>query len=303
MALGTSPASFLPLYVPDVVMEKPANGHPEMLMTIDPKQSLKGACSLQLREAQNRTVFHGRIYNNGSTPRGHLLSTSARASRRQVGSPPLSWDCVHGLQHWLCHWMVQRRRNTSLGCSSASGSEEFPLFPIKGGQGLGEPELQPHAGVRLPLQLWADVKGHNYQLTPLKTCTESRKRKFLKEQLSWPIYQQGWPRADTTGGMKWRWGLSQTLQRPCCHSWDDIDLGKPRSPQLSQCGTHFSSWIPRKSEFIVWKHPQKMFLGPGDFPGEQIPWDIKAASVLYCLPEKGSGERASWPSSVTWEWN
>lgn len=67
MTLGTSLASFLPLYVPDVVMEKPANGHPEMLMTINPKQSLKGACSLQLREAQNRTAFHGRIYNNGST--------------------------------------------------------------------------------------------------------------------------------------------------------------------------------------------------------------------------------------------
>lgn len=38
-------------------MEKPANRHPEMLMTIDPKRPLKGACSPQLREALNRTDF------------------------------------------------------------------------------------------------------------------------------------------------------------------------------------------------------------------------------------------------------
>jgi hypothetical protein len=47
-------------------IKKPANGHPKMLMGMDPKQLSKAACFLQPREAQDRTAFHSRIHRNGS---------------------------------------------------------------------------------------------------------------------------------------------------------------------------------------------------------------------------------------------
>lgn len=176
----------MPLCIPDVGMEKPANRHPEMLMTIDPKQPLKGACSPHLREAQNQTAFHSRIRNNGSTlvkdredtcclpPQGLaevkwgvLPSHEAAYMDFNTGSVT-GWCRGEGLQGWGIH-LPQAVK--SLHCPLSN--------EVKG---WGSLSFNPMQVWDCPSNSGLMLKGTITNRYHWKQCTESIKRKFLKEQ-------------------------------------------------------------------------------------------------------------------------
>lgn len=91
---------------------------------------------------------------------------------------------------------------------------EFALSHTIGCQGLGKPEL-PHASMRLSLQLWADVKGHNYQLIPLKTIDWINKIKVLERPINLQNLSARWTkRRHCYLQVGWNGGALQTPQIP-----------------------------------------------------------------------------------------